>query len=263
MRSVAHHQRPVSERVRRNWRDHEALDVGHENGAAGGERIRSRTGCRRNNQAVSLITGDENLINEDVAVVEPGNGTLPDHNVVEGVKGGDDRAATTHLAMHHRANVNAGGTPINAIQGRIEFVERHFGQKSQSAKVHAHNWDAGLRNRARRREKGAVSAKHNDKIQLPRTHCFAGDGFRGFSEGGCFWINNECVAVTRKPLRQVRHNLRDFRLAWFGNDAYGFLRWRVFCHEDGIVQVLFVTETQASRSNKSEVKANLVPTSAF
>ena len=49
MRSVAHHQRPVCERVRRNWRDHEALDVRHENGAAGGERIRSRTGCRRNN----------------------------------------------------------------------------------------------------------------------------------------------------------------------------------------------------------------------
>src|SRR5882724_12263696 len=90
VRRVTYDQRTVSQRVRRNWRDHKTFYIGHENWATCGQRIRSRAGRSGNDQAVGLIAGDEDFIDENIAVVEPGNGSLPDHNVIEGVKAGDD-----------------------------------------------------------------------------------------------------------------------------------------------------------------------------
>src|SRR5215467_13137083 len=119
--------------------DNEGVDIGHEDRPARGERIRSRAGGRRDYQAVGLVSRYEYAIDEDITMIQPRDRALANDNVIESIEAGNGRAAASHFTMDHGTHVKSTGALVDALERRVEFVERNLGQKSQSAEVNSQN----------------------------------------------------------------------------------------------------------------------------
>src|SRR5215813_1205160 len=223
--------------MRRDWCNHETLDIGHENRPAGCEVICCGTGWSRNHQTVSLISRHKNLVYINVAMVEACDRSFPDHYIVERVKTRDTRCPARHLTVHHGTGIDIVGPTINAFQGGIKVLNRYFCEEAQRAQVHADYRNPGLRNCPCRGEEGSVPTKDDHKIEGARPHLFAGNDHRSISMRPGLGIDNKCVVVNAKPFHQLGNNSYDFWLVRLRDDTNGFLRWSGFSHvEDGIVQ---------------------------
>ena len=132
-RSIAHHQRAMRQRVRRDRRNHEGVDRRHQDWPAGGQRIGGRTGGRGDDQAVGLVAGNEHLIDINVAMVQARDRALADDHVVERVVVGDAGAWRESLRSAPWSAFRSGSNSSSiACRGRIQLVERNFGQKSRA-----------------------------------------------------------------------------------------------------------------------------------
>src|ERR1700719_4549337 len=106
-------------------------------------------------------------------MVQPGDCSLPYHDVVQRLIAGDHRFAAAHFAMHHGADINSARALKNALERGVEIFERDFGEKSQRAKIYSYDWNASRSDGAGGGEQGAVTAEHDDELQLTRSHLHA------------------------------------------------------------------------------------------
>src|SRR5438270_20593 len=91
----------MGQRVRGNRCYHESVHRWHEDGTSRRKGISSRAGRRGYNETVRLVTGNEDLIDKDIAMIQSGDGGFPYNNVVQRVIASHARTFADDLAVHH------------------------------------------------------------------------------------------------------------------------------------------------------------------
>ena len=66
--------------------------------------------------------------------------------------------------LEHDASIDLVVAVEHASQRGLRFLDRHFGQKAEAAKIHAEDRNALRRDQPRDAEQRAVAAEHDDQV---------------------------------------------------------------------------------------------------
>ena len=150
-----------------------AATPGIHNRPAGGERIRSGTGGRGDDQPVRLKGADELLIHVRLQVDHAGDLGLSDDDVVQRLVRLERLAAAHQFPVQHFARHHALLAAKGPLQLRIKLIQRDGGQESQAAQIHRKDRNHAAGHGARRRQQRAVASQHDHQLRAFR-HFVAG-----------------------------------------------------------------------------------------
>src|SRR5262245_36816607 len=160
------HHRTVGKRVRRDRRQHQRVDRWMDDRTAGCEVVCGRSGCTRDNQAVSLHARDEASADRARQLDHPRQRSLGEDDVVEDHTRFVRFVTERRGRGQHQALVVGGSAVDDRFEGWKELIDPQFRQKSKSAEVHAEdrNIAARLCDAVRHCQQRPVAAKHDDQV---------------------------------------------------------------------------------------------------
>jgi len=163
---VGNDQRAMGERMRAHRCNDEGGNRRHEHRASGRERIRRRTGRRRDDDAVSLAIEYEGAVNNEVKIQEAGDGALAHHRIVQGKVMREAFSFAYQAAVEHSPLLAGTVAAVNRLKGGIHFAEGNFRQESQRAKVDREDGNTLVPQGSGRREQCSIASQNQREVGM-------------------------------------------------------------------------------------------------